>query len=84
MQRIWEGLVEPSPALADVGDRSRARVLASFLVVLVPLGWLAGVVQLAVVPNFLGRFAAMGAALVVLSVSYGLRDRKSTRLNSSH
>ena len=68
----WERVVAPSQALSDIGDRQRARALAAFLAVLTPLGWVGGMIQLAVLPDFLGRFIPMAAALTVLSCAYVL------------
>jgi signal transduction histidine kinase len=68
----WERVVAPSQALSDMGDRQRARALAGFLAVLTPLGWVGGIIQLAVLPHFMARFMSMAAALTVLSCAYVL------------
>lgn len=65
-------IAAPSLELADIGDQQRARFLAIFLFVLVSLGWVAGLVQVVVVPGFLPRFIPMAAALSVLTLAYVL------------
>jgi signal transduction histidine kinase len=68
--RLWQRLVAPSPLLDDVTDQLRARLLAALLVVVVPVGFLSGLVQLALVPGFLPTFLVMSAALGVLALGY--------------
>jgi len=70
LQTAWERIVAPSPALDDVGDRMRARLLASLLAVLVVGGLASGLVQLSIVPGFLPTFLAMLGALGVLGAAY--------------
>jgi signal transduction histidine kinase len=70
-----EFLIEPRTELGAV-ERHKARLLASFLLCLLALGLLSGLTQAAMIPNFQSTFAAMAAALVVISVAYvGSRTR---------
>jgi signal transduction histidine kinase/ActR/RegA family two-component response regulator len=62
--------VEPSAELTDVGDRQRARLLATLLLVLIALGLLSACVQLALVPGFLSTFLLVLGAVAVLGLAY--------------
>jgi signal transduction histidine kinase len=68
---MWEALVEPRGP-ADAESRRSARLLATLLVLLIPMGVASALIQLALVPGFLPTFMAMIVALAVLSVAYAL------------
>lgn len=70
--RRWERLVSPSPAVEGVADRMRARMLAAFCLVLLPVGLLSAFVQWLVVPDFDLAFVEIAVAVAVMSVAYGL------------
>jgi len=72
LQGAWRRLTEPSPSLTDVGDRRSARLLASLLLVVMPLGLISAVAQLLTVPGFRAIFNLVLAALVGLAVAYAL------------
>jgi PAS domain S-box-containing protein len=72
LHAAWRRLTEPSPALADVGDRRSARLLASLLLIVMPLGLASAVAQLLTVPGFRPTFNLVFAALVGLAVTYVL------------
>jgi PAS domain S-box-containing protein len=69
---FWTRLVEPASSVEDPGDRRTARLLATLLVVLVPLGLASAVLQLVFVPGFLPIFVAILVALAFLAVAYVL------------
>jgi signal transduction histidine kinase len=68
---VWRWLVEPVGEL-DALARRRARLLASVLVVLVALGAISAVVQLALVPDFVSTFVVVMAAVGALTVAWAL------------
>ena len=80
---VWERVVAPSPALDDVADRIRARLLASFLAVILLAGFLSGLVQLALVPGFLPTFLVMLAALGVLALAYAASRTRHYRVGGA-
>jgi signal transduction histidine kinase len=77
---LFTALVTPSSALVSLADRRRAEMLAGLLLTLLSLGLLSGLVQLAMVPNFLGTFIAMSAALVLLGLAYLMSRTQLYRL----
>ena len=68
---MWEALVAPRRTM-DLESQRSSRLLASLLVVLIPLGLVSGLIQLLLVPGFRPTFLAMCAALTVLSGVYGI------------
>jgi len=81
--RSWERLVAPSPRLDEPADRLRARLLAGLLAVIVPVGLLSGVVQLAVVPGFLPTFLTMCGALGALALAYAASRTSQYRIGGA-
>jgi signal transduction histidine kinase len=65
-------LTAASPGLDRPGDRRRAELLAGLLLTLICLGLVAGLVQLAAVPDFFPTFLAMAAAIACLTAAYGV------------
>jgi signal transduction histidine kinase len=73
-------LITPADTLECPGDRRRAELLAGLLLLLISLGLLSGLVQLAAVPNFLSRFLVLAIALALLSGAYGISRTRGYRL----
>jgi signal transduction histidine kinase len=73
-------LVAPAAGIERSGERRRAQLLAGLLLVLVSLGVLSGLVQLATVPNFLPTFLVMTGALTLLAAAYGVARTRAYRL----
>lgn len=68
----WERLVAPHPAVTEIGERRRAQLLSTLLLIIIGLGLASGVVQLATIPSFVSTFIVMLGALVVLFLAYVL------------
>ncbi len=62
----------PSPAVEGIGERLRARLLATFCVVLIPVGLGSAFVQRLVVPGFEMAFLQILAAVAVFAAIYVL------------
>ena len=68
--RIWQRLTEPATALQKAAEQRQARLLASILVGLIPLGTLSITIQLFTVPNFAPTFRAVFLGIVILTIAY--------------
>ena len=78
----WRWLTEPVATLQASEHRRQARLLASLLVILIPLGLLSITVQLLIVPNFLATFLIVLGGLIVLTLAYLLSRTKYYRLGA--
>ena len=77
---FWQRLVDPSPRVLDVGDRQSARLLASLLLLVIPLGLISAVGQLLRRQDFDGTFAIILSALLALGAAYGFSRTARFRL----
>jgi signal transduction histidine kinase len=80
--QAWRRLTDPSPEVHGVEDGRTARLVASCLVVILPLGLTSILVQLALSPAFLPTFLTIGAALAVLGAAYVLSRTRHYRLGA--
>jgi len=67
---LFQLLTDPPPAITDLQQRRQAQLLASLLLIIIPLGSLSAIIQLLAVPDFLPTFTAIAAALIVLAIAY--------------
>jgi PAS domain S-box-containing protein len=72
LQRVWHRLTEPSPDIQMVEERHRARLLASLLVIVMPLTLGSATLQLFTVPNYLPVYAVVLAAILLLLPCYAI------------
>jgi hypothetical protein len=75
-------LTSASQAVGDVADRHRAELLASLLLAVIALGVVSIAVQLVIVPGFAPIAAAVGAAMAVLGLAYGLARTPRWRIGA--
>lgn len=67
---LGERATRPSEAVTEVGARRQARLLASLLLAIIPVGVVSAVEQLVTRPGFAGRFAVIACALAALLLAY--------------
>ncbi|HEX2679273.1 MAG TPA: hypothetical protein VHM19_21630, partial [Polyangiales bacterium] len=72
LRDLWARAVEPVAAVTDAAEREQARLLASMLLVLLVLGALSCVVQLALVDGFFPTFRFIAGALLGVAGAYAL------------
>ena len=77
---LARALISPAATLERPGDRLRAELLAGLLLLLIVLGLLSGLLQLATVPDFLSRFLIISVALAILVGAYGVSRTRGYRL----
>jgi PAS domain S-box-containing protein len=72
LQRAWRRLTEPSPDIQMVEERHRARLLASLLVIVMPLTLGSATLQLFTVPNYTVVYGVVVVTLVLMLPCYPL------------
>jgi PAS domain S-box-containing protein len=72
LQRAWHRLTEPSPDIQTVEERHRARLLASLLVIVMPLTLGSATLQLFTVPNYLPVYAVVVVDIILLLPCYAI------------
>ncbi len=72
LARLWQQLTSAPPVVTDAERVHQIRLLSGMLLLLMPLGFVAILVQLVLVPDFVPTFVAFAVAIVCLIPAYGL------------
>ncbi len=72
LARLWRLLTEAPTSVIESGRRRQLQLLSGLLVVLIPLGLLAILIEELLFPDFWPSFLVVASALVVLLFAYGL------------
>ena len=71
--RFWKiiyFLIEPPSVITDIQKKRQARLLSTLLLIIILLGSVSGIIQLLIVPGFLGTFVAIATAVIALLIAY--------------